>query len=108
MTAAAARDLTDQIKTGMESVYHLIRSAYRGRAWAVLGYRSWDDYVTREFGNLHLRPPLEYRQDVVLSLREAGMSARAIATATQLSKSTVHRELDATAGRDVPNGTPGS
>lgn len=108
MTAAAARDLTDQIKTGMESVYHLSRSAYRGRAWAVLGYRSWDDYVTREFGNLHLRPPLEYRQDVVLSLREAGMSARAIATATQLSKSTVHRELDATAGRDVPNGTPGN
>ena len=45
MTAAAARDLTDQIKTGMESVYHLIRSAYRGRAWAVLGYRSWDDYA---------------------------------------------------------------
>lgn len=107
MTAAAARDITDQIKTGMESIYHLIRSAYRGRAWAVLGYSSWDDYVTREFGNLHLRPPLEYRQDVVLSLREAGMSARAIASATQLSKSTVHRELGATAGRDVPNGTPG-
>lgn len=106
MTAAAARDITDQIKTGMESIYHLIRSAYRGRAWAVLGYSSWDDYVTREFGNLHLRPPLEYRQDVVLSLREAGMSARAIASATQLSKSTVHRELGATAGRDVPNGTP--
>lgn len=35
------------------------------------------------------------------------MSARAIASATQLSKSTVHRELGATAGRDVPNGTPG-
>lgn len=107
MTADAARDLTDQIKTGMESVYHLIRAAYRGRAWQALGFGSWDEYVTREFGNLHLRPPLEYRQDVVLSLREAGMSARAIASATQLSKSTVHRELGATAGRDVPNGTPG-
>lgn len=92
-TAEAARDLTDQIKTGMESVYHLIRAAYRRRAWAALGYGSWDEYVTREFGNLHLRPPLEERQSVVLSLREAGMSTRAIATATQLSARTVRREL---------------
>ena len=39
-TPEAAREVTDQIKTGLESVYHLIRSAYRGRAWEVLGYRS--------------------------------------------------------------------
>ncbi|MCV7628608.1 DNA-binding response regulator [Micrococcus luteus] len=102
MTADAARDLTDQIKTGMESVYHLIRAAYRGRAWQALGFGSWDEYVTREFGNLHLRPPLEYRQDVVLSLREAGMSTRAIASATQLSKDTVRRELNAATGANAP------
>ena len=29
-TPEAAREVTDQIKTGLESVYHLIRSAYRG------------------------------------------------------------------------------
>ncbi|MEJ8563659.1 DNA-binding response regulator [Micrococcus sp. GPGPB33] len=103
MTADAARDLTDQIKTGMESVYHLIRAAYRGRAWQALGFGSWDEYVIREFGNLHLRPPLEYRQDVVLSLREAGMSTRAIASATQLSKDTVRRELNSAAtGANAP------
>ena len=102
MTADAARDLTDQIKTGMESVYHLIRAAYRGRAWQALGFGSWDEYVTREFGNLHLRPPLEYRQDVVLSLRDAGMSTRAIASATQLSKDTVRRELNAATGANAP------
>lgn len=102
MTADAARDLTDQIKTGMESVYHLIRAAYRGRAWQALGFGSWDEYVTREFGNLHLRPPLEYRQDVVISLREAGMSTRAIASATQLSKDTVRRELSAATGANAP------
>ena len=39
MTADAARDLTDQIKTGMESVYHLIRAAYRGRAWQAVESR---------------------------------------------------------------------
>lgn len=105
-TADQARELTDQIRTGMESVFHLIRSAYRGRAWAALGYGSWDEYVTREFGNLHLRPPLEERQNVVLSLREAGMSTRAIVAATQLSKGTVQRELDA--APIAPNGAVGA
>lgn len=93
LTQVAARDLTDQIRTGMETVWHLIRAAYQGRAWEALGYHTWDEYVTREFGNLYLRPPLEERQDVVMSLREAGMSSRAIASATQLSQATVVREL---------------
>ena len=87
----------------MESIYHLIRAAYQGRAWSVLGYGSWDEYVTREFGNLHLRPPLEDRQDVVLSLREVGMSTRAIASATQISEATVRRELNGSgASNDAP------
>ncbi|MGO1697432.1 MAG: DNA-binding response regulator [Micrococcaceae bacterium] len=93
LTPEAARDLTDQIRTGLEGVFHLIKAAYRGRAWVVLGFSSWDEYVRREFGNLYLRPPLEERQDVVVSLRQAGMSLRSIATATQMSKDTVHREL---------------
>lgn len=106
LTQTAARELTDQIRTGMESVWHLIRAAYRGRAWQAIGYHSWDEYVTREFGNLYLRPPLEERQAVVLSLREAGMSTRAIVSATQLSVGTVHRELSRAQGTGVPNGTP--
>lgn len=56
LTPEAARDLTDQIRTGLEGVYQWIKAAYRGRAWLALGYSSWDDYVTREFGNLQLRP----------------------------------------------------
>lgn len=106
LTQSAARDLTDQIRTGMESIYHLIRAAYQGRAWSALGYGSWDEYVTREFGNLHLRPPLEDRQDVVLSLREVGMSTRAIAAATQLGRGTVSRELRSGGSiPTVPDGT---
>lgn len=106
LSQAAARDLTDQIRTGMESIYHLIRAAYTGRAWAALGYGSWDEYITREFGNLHLRPPLEDRHDIVLSLREVGMSTRAIAAATQLSDRTVRRELDARVGSGAANAAP--
>lgn len=105
-TAEEAREVTDRIRTGMESVYHLIRSAYRGRAWAALGYGSWDEYVTREFGNLHLRPPLEERQQVMVSLREVGMSTRAIASATQLSRETVRRELAEAAASGDTNVSP--
>ena len=105
LTADAARDLTDQIRTGLEGVYQWIKSAYRGRAWVALGYASWDEYVTREFGNLHLRPPKEERQEVIQSMRDAGMSVRSIASATQLSRGTVNNELAATG---VQNWTPKS
>lgn len=105
LSSEAARELTDQIRTGLEGVFHLIKAAYRGRAWSALGFASWDDYVLREFGNLYLRPPLEERSEVIKSMREAGMSVRAIATATQLSKNTVHREIQSST---VPNGTVGT
>lgn len=103
LSPGAARELTDQIRTGLEGVFHLIKAAYRGRAWVALGFSSWDEYVHREFGNLYLRPPLEERQEVVLSLRQAGMSVRSIASATQLGRDTVHREI---ASSGVRNRTP--
>jgi hypothetical protein len=96
-----ARQLTDQIKIGVEAVWELIKEAYIARAWDVLGYSSWDDYCTREFGASRLRLPREERSGVVASLRESGLSERAIASATGLGNGTVHREL---AG--APNGAP--
>jgi hypothetical protein len=93
LDATRARDLTDQIKVGVEAVWHLITQAYQGRAWASLGYSSWDDYCTREFGTGRLRLPREDRQEVVASLRESGLSTRAIAAATGQSKDTVRRDL---------------
>lgn len=103
LTEKGAKDLTDQIRVRLDNVFELIKAAYWGRAWKSLGYGSWDEYVTREFGNLHLRPPREHRQDVVLSLHEAGMSVRSIATATQLGRGSVAREIEKSG---VPNGTP--
>ncbi|MGM7670242.1 DNA-binding response regulator [Microbacterium sp. A93] len=95
LAADAARELTDRIRTGLEGVYQWIKAAYQGRAWLTMGYSSWDEYVTREFGNLHLRPPKEERQEVILSMREARMSTRAIGQATNLNDRTVRRELKA-------------
>jgi predicted DNA-binding protein YlxM (UPF0122 family) len=104
LSAQQAREVTDKIRAGLEGVYQLIIEAYRGRVWTALGYGSWDEYVQREFGNQSLRPPLEERTEVVRSLRESGLSIRAIAAATQVSKGTVQNELTKSSG--VQNWTP--
>lgn len=96
-----ARRLTDKIKIGVEGVWHLIEEAYVSRAWAALGYKSWDDYCTREFGTSRLRLPRENRPEVVASLRESGLSVRAIASATGEGYGTVRRALSG-----EPNGSP--
>lgn len=92
-TADYARALTDRIKVAVEATWHLIAEAYESRAWAALGYSSWDDYTTREFGTSRLRLPREDRQEVVMSLRDAGLSIRAIAVVTGDSPRTVRREI---------------
>lgn len=93
LDAVEARAITDQIKTGVEAVWHLITRAYTERAWSALGYSSWDDYCTREFGTARLRLPREERAEVVASLRESGLSLRAIAAATGVNRETVRQEL---------------
>lgn len=100
MSTETARDLTDQIKVGVEAIWDLIKQAYTERAWSALGYDSWDAYCTSEFGASRLRLPREERSEVVSSLRECGLSVRAIAAATGLGQGTIHRELPS-----VPNGT---
>ena len=101
ITAEAARRLTDQIKAAVEVTWQLIIDAYVSRAWAALGYSTWDDYCTREFGASRLRLPREERSEVVSSLRDAGLSIRAIAAATGDSTRTVQRSLP-----PVANATP--
>ena len=76
--------------------------AYRERADVALGYGSWDAYTRHEFGAIRLRLPLEERGAAVGSLRDAGLSIRAIASATGLGHGTVQREIEAAA---VPGGT---
>lgn len=93
MTATDARALTDRIKVGVEAIWELIKQAYTDRAWDALGYESWDDYCTREFGTSRLRLPREERAEVVASLRESGLSLRAIASATGISHTEARRSL---------------
>ncbi len=93
MNAADARAITDRMKTGVAVMSELIKDAYHGRVWDALGYSSWDEYVTREFGAGQLTIPKEDRTEYVASLRESGMSLRAIASATGVSEGTVRNTL---------------
>ncbi|MEU6587007.1 hypothetical protein [Nocardia sp. NPDC046763] len=95
MTSVTARELTEQIKASAEDLWQLIAQAYLDRVWEVLSYSSWDEYCAKEFGSCRLQLPREDRQEVVASMREIGMSQRAIAAAIGLSKGTVQNDLAA-------------
>lgn len=84
-----ARDLTTKIRQALEFTWDLVIQAYQGRAWLGLGYKTWNDYCVKEFGNQHIAIPREDRNEVVGSLRDAGLSVRAIADATGLSRGTI-------------------
>jgi hypothetical protein len=91
--AYETRTLTDEIREEAEQLWEKIASAYTGRAWAALGYATWDEYCATEFGSIRLRLPKEERRDAVCSPRESGLSIRAIASAAGISDQTVQRDL---------------
>lgn len=106
ISPSSARELTDRIKTGVDAIWELIKQAYQSRAWSALGYSSWDDYCTREFGTSRIRLPREERQEVVASMREIGMSTRAIASATGVSKPTVIADSRRAGGQELTTSGP--
>lgn len=95
-----ARDRAERIRTALGVSWQLIKEAYLARDWISLGYDSWDHYCSSEFGESRIKLPREERQEVVSSMREIGMSTRAIGTAIGASEATVRREL-ATASNDA-------
>lgn len=79
----------------------LVRKAFLHRDWVALGYDTWDDYVSAEFGAGRRLQPGE-RRDAVSALRLCGMSTRAIGSAVGADARTVRRDLDQL-GQDAPN-----
>ncbi|PVB03183.1 hypothetical protein [Mycobacteroides abscessus] len=97
MSPSAARDLTERIRTTIDRAWDLIAKAYTDRAWAVLGYPTWDVYCEREFGSTWFKLPRETRGEVVQSLRDLGLSTRAIGSAIGVDDRTVRRDLSGAA-----------
>lgn len=102
ITAVEARVLTNRIRTSLSAVWQLLESAYVDRAWAAMGYSSWDVYCAAEFGESRITIPREEREAVVRSLREAGLSYRAIESATKLPSRTARRATDTPGGANAP------
>ncbi|MGI8753975.1 MAG: hypothetical protein ACR2MN_17005 [Acidimicrobiales bacterium] len=102
VAVTSARQLTEDIRSAITMAWDLIQEAYTSRAWASLGYASWESYCSAEFNPGRLRLPKGERTEVVLSLRSVGMSTRGIVATTGLSKGTVGRELSG-----APFGAPG-
>lgn len=100
--AEEARDLTNRIRQTGSVLWALIVKAFDGRVWESLGYESWDAYCDAEFDGARLKLPREERREVVASLREAGMSTRAIAAATGMHHSTVADDVTAGVGNPTP------
>lgn len=49
MTVDEARAITDRIKSTAEEMWSLLLMAHERKAWAPLGYRTWEEYVRGEF-----------------------------------------------------------
>lgn len=109
LTHVQARDLTDRIRISMDGLWVLVVEAFQRRAHAALGYASWDAYCNTEFGSNRIRLPREERQETVRSLREAGLSQVAIASATGIDRKTIRSDIRASEGGDFPHpvGTDG-
>lgn len=102
LTREEAVLLTNQIQTAITVAWDLIVRAYHGRAWDALGYKSWDAYCDGEFGHSRLSLPAEERRERVRSLREQGLSTRAIASATGVSHTTARNDLATSGGKNLP------
>lgn len=107
------RLMAGSAREGMEKVGRLLDEAKAGRVHEVLGYPSWPAYVADALGGtLHLSR--DARQAMVALMSSEGMSLRAIATATGVSKDTVCRDLaqvshdETPAGQPQPSATPGT
>lgn len=93
LTKEEATALVNKIETIDAQYWQTLTDLYIGQGWVALGYTSWDEMVTNELDHLHVRLPREERRGVVKSLRQAGLSTRAIADVTGINRETIRQEI---------------
>jgi hypothetical protein len=99
LSPEAAEALTAEIVGVLTGAYDevvpLVIRAFRGRAWVGCGFTSWDAYCKARFtGARMLRIPRATFTEIALIYADAGMSVRAIGSATGTSKDTAARALN--------------
>ncbi|PZG04854.1 hypothetical protein C1I95_33040 [Micromonospora craterilacus] len=106
-TEQAARARADRIRQGLRDYLETVQEfalAFERCDWQVLGYPTWQDYLDGEYGADRLRVPEVHRRAAVATLRQVGMSTRAIGAALGVSKDTAAREVATVAAEtdDLP------
>ena len=99
-----AHDRRVRIRSGVPAVVtwlNDVTTAAVNGDWKALEYESWDAYCDDVIG-ARLQIPREDRREFVLTMRQAGMSTRAIGTALGVSKDSVHRDLASVSSETVP------
>lgn len=91
LTEEQARRLIARINGTAAEMIDLIEHAWLGRAWVALSYPTWDALCEAEiqFPNMDR----DRRREVVGSLRQIGMSTRAIGSAVGVDQRTVAADL---------------
>lgn len=100
MSRADAAKLTALIREDANRALENAERAYQQRAWAALGYTTWEDYAHHELHG-------HFTRAHITALRHAGMSLRAIAATTGTSKDTVRRQVSQSETRNKVTGTDG-
>jgi hypothetical protein len=94
LSAAEARRLTGQIRDALAVADDLLARAYAGRAWEVLGHRSWAAYCAAELPELrHLRMRADARLARTAALVALGASTSEVQAATGASRGQAHADM---------------
>lgn len=95
LTYDEARTLTDEINNDTLQASIKVAQAWQGQAWKPLGYKSWEEYADAELPLLGSNQA--NRHVLLVSLRNVGMSTRAIAAVTGLHPTTIGRHVSGAA-----------
>jgi DNA-binding NarL/FixJ family response regulator len=87
------RLMAQTTRDNFEKVGRLLDDAKRGQVHEILGFKSWTAYVADTVGG-QIQLSSDARAAMVQMLAGEGMSVRAIAAATGVSKSTVSNDLN--------------
>jgi DNA-binding transcriptional MerR regulator len=93
LTESQARELIAKIQKSLLDVGEMIVKAFHGQAWLGMGYESWAELCEAEFPRDQYRLRVADRRALVAHLRDAGLTVRDIAKATNDPRSTVQDDI---------------
>jgi hypothetical protein len=89
-----AADITERMNKSVEDAASLMSEAFAAKIWLALEEESWEDFVSKELGEVRVRLERGVRQSLVYRMAEtAHMSTRAIAPVFGVDQKTVSNDL---------------